>query len=155
MISEATAEDFESLLLGVAPRGLQLPDTPIASVEVLQMLADLAARVREAFSPAAWLVIEHDEVVGLCSVTGLPAGGVLDLGYGIAASRQGRGIAGRAIGDIVAWARKTAYVNALTADTSPANMSSQRVLARNGFNEVGERVDDEDGRLLCWRHALA
>jgi DNA-directed RNA polymerase beta subunit len=40
-------------------------------------------------------------------------------------------------------------VTALTAETSTSNEPSQRVLARNGFVQVGERVDDEDGQLIC------
>jgi RimJ/RimL family protein N-acetyltransferase len=42
-------------------------------------------------------------------------------------------------------------VTALTAETSTSNEPSQRVLVRNGFVQVGERIDDEDGRLICWR----
>jgi len=115
------------------------------------MLADLAEVVRESFSPAAWLIVEDNEVVGLCSVKAPPSGGVIDIGYGVAPTRQNRGIAGRAIGEIVAWARKVPQVRAVTAETTPANFASQRVLERNGFVKVGKRVDEEDGPVLCWR----
>jgi RimJ/RimL family protein N-acetyltransferase len=115
------------------------------------MLADVAAGVRAVFAPASWLIVEQGEVVGLCSVTCPPRAGVVDIGYGIAPSRQGLGIGTRAIGDVVRWARTRPDVTALTAETSPANIVSQRVLVRNGFLAVGERVDDEDGRLHCWR----
>jgi RimJ/RimL family protein N-acetyltransferase len=151
MIVETTREDYASLLLGRAPRNFALADTPIAPVEVLQMLAGVAERVSETFSPASWLIVEQGEVVGLCSVTRPPVRGVIDLGYGIAPSRQGRGIAGRAIREIVAWARSSEQVVAITAETAVANIASQRVLVRNRFVQVGERVDDEDGPLLCWR----
>lgn len=151
MILESTDEDYASLVRGIAPRTFKLPDTPIAPKEVLQMLANVAARVRESFSPASWLIVDDDEVAGLCSVTRPPIGGVVDIGYGIAPSRQNRGIASRAIGDIMAWAQNAPHVNALTAETSPANLPSQHVLSRNGFRKVGERHDDEDGRLICWR----
>lgn len=151
MILETIEADYAALLLGRAPRAFKLPDTAIAPVEVLQMLADVAARVRASASPASWLIIEDDEVVGLCSVTRPPTGGVLDIGYGIAPSRQGRGIAGRAIGDIVEWAWNAPHVEGLTAETSVDNMPSQQVLARNGFRKIGERVDEEDGPLICWR----
>ncbi|WP_353227944.1 GNAT family N-acetyltransferase [Novosphingobium sp.] len=151
MIVETTGEDYAALLSGCAPRTFELADTPIAPIEVLQMLADLAVRVSASFSPASWLIVEENEVTGMCSVTRPPAGGVVDIGYGIAPSRQNRGIAQRAVGDIVQWARSTPGVDALTADTSPANLPSQRVLARNGFCRVGERVDEEDGPLISWR----
>ena len=151
MIMETTSEDYASLLRGCAPRSFELADTPIAPPPVLQMLAEVAATVRKTFTPASWLIIEADEVVGLCSVTRPPCDGVIDIGYGIAPSRQGRGFAGRAIAEIIAWARETVGVTALTAETSKSNEASQRVLARNGFAQVGERVDDEDGQLICWR----
>ena len=151
MIVETTSEDYTSLLLGRAPRHFKLADTPIASTAVFHMLANIAAQVRESFSPASWLIIHDNEVVGLCSVTRPPRDGVIDIGYGIAPSRQNRGIARRAIGDIAAWARTDPRVTAITAETSLANVASQRVLAGNGFVEIAERLDDEDGPLICWR----
>jgi RimJ/RimL family protein N-acetyltransferase len=152
MILETTSEDYASLLRGCAPRSFQLADTPIAPLPVLQMLAEVAANVRQTFAPASWLIIEAEEVVGLCSVTRPPSAGIIDIGYGIAPSRQGRGFAKHAIGEIVAWARQSSGVTALTAETSISNQPSQRVLAANGFAQVGGRVDDEDGQLICWRY---
>lgn len=154
MIVEASGDDFAALIAGRAPRALALPDTPIEAVEVLQMLAHLAARVRATFSPAAWLIVESGEIVGLCSVVRTPADGVIEIGYGIAPSRRGRGCAGRAVADLVAWARQTPGITALTADTAPENRASHQVLARNGFVQIGERIDPEDGRLICWRHGF-
>ena len=151
MIVEMTREDYASLLRGHSPRSFTLADTPIAPVEILQMLADLDARVGETFSPASWLIVENEEVVGLCSILRPPDGGEIAIGYGIAPSRRGRGIAGRAVGEVVAWARVSARVQAITAETGTANIASQRVLIRNCFTQVGTRLDDEDGPLLCWR----
>lgn len=151
MIVETTSEDYVSLLRGNAPRSFALADTPIAPAPVLQMLAEVAASVRQTFSPTSWLIVNAGEVVGLCSVTRPPKHGVIDIGYGIAPSRQGRGFAGNAVSEIVAWARTMPGVVTLTAETSTGNEPSQRVLARNGFIQVGERVDDEDGPLICWR----
>jgi RimJ/RimL family protein N-acetyltransferase len=151
MIVESNGEDYASLLRGCAPRTFKLADTAIAPPEVLQMLANVATKVRAAFSPASWLILEGDEVVGLCSVTRPPADGVIDIGYGIAPSRQQRGIAGRAVAEVVSWAKLMPNVVALTAETSMTNVPSQRVLERNGFLKIGERIDEEDGRLICWR----
>jgi RimJ/RimL family protein N-acetyltransferase len=154
MIIETIAADYAALLLGRAPRGLMLADTPVAPPEVLRMLAGVARSVRVTFSPAAWLIVEGGEVVGLCSVTCPPQDGAIDIGYGIAPSRQRRGIATRAIGAIVEWAQSAPHVTAITAETLPDNPASQRVLEANGFVRTGERVDPEDGQLLCWRRAV-
>jgi len=150
MIIEATGEDYASLLRGLAPRHYRLADTPIAPPEILQMLADLAARIGEAFAPASWLIVEEGELVGLCSVKAVN-GDVIDIGYGIAPSRWNRGIAGRAIGKVVTWAHSAPGIAAITAETTPDNFASQRLLKRNGFRQIGKRVDEEDGPVLCWR----
>jgi len=155
MIVETNREDYVALCLGRAPRRFDNADTPIAPVEVLEMLAGVAAQVWETFSPASWLIVEADQVVGLCSVTRPPTGGVIDIGYGVAPSRRDAGVAGRAIGDIAAWAKASPAVSAITADTSPDNIASQRVLQRNGFVAVGERIDEEDGPVICWRLVTA
>ncbi len=151
MIVETTAADYAALLRSRAPRDFALADTPIAPVEILEMLAGLAAQIRESFSPASWLIVADNEVVGLCSVTRPPRDGILDIGYGIAPSRQRRGLASDAIRDVVAWARTDARVSAVTAETGVENIASQTVLARNGFVRIGERLDEEDGPLICWR----
>ena len=154
MILETTEEDYSCLIQGRAPREYRLADTPIAPREVMEMLADVAAKVWAAFAPASWLIVEDSEVVGMCSITRPPQGGIVDIGYGIAPSRHGRGIAGRAIGDVVRWASSCPDVSALTAETAVGNIPSQRVLIRNGFEVVGERIDDEDGQLSCWLNSL-
>lgn len=151
MILETTKDDYARLILGRAPRDLELADTPIAPPEILEMLAGVAAGVWAVLSPASWLIVESNEVVGLCSITRQPKEGVIDIGYGVAPSRRGRGYAARAIGDIVVWARGCADVTAITAETSTTNVASQLVLRRNGFIRTGERIDDEDGPLICWR----
>ena len=151
MILETHEDDYARLLLGQAPRDLRLADTSIAPPEVLAMLVDLARRVGVDFSPAAWLIVETGELVGLCSITKPPQNGVVEIGYGVAPSRQGRGSAGRAIAEIVRWAKTDPRVEALAAETSTTNPASRAVLKRNGFLPVGERVDDEDGPLIVWR----
>lgn len=151
MILETTKDDYARLMLGLGPRDLDLADTPIAPPAIIEMLAGVASSVWATFSPASWLMVESGEVVGLCSVTRPPEHGVVDIGYGVAPSRRGRGHASHAVGDIVAWARQRADVTALTAETSTTNLASQRVLRRNGFVQTGERLDEEDGPLICWR----
>lgn len=151
MIMETSRDDFAALLLGRAAGALRLADTPVAPPDVLRMLSGLAEEIGKAFSPAAWLFIEEGEIVGLCSIVRPPQDGVVEIGYGVAPSRQGRGVASRAVADLVAWARTRPDVLALTAETSTVNPASQKALAAGGFVPVGERIDDEDGPLICWR----
>ena len=152
MIIEATANDFASILAGEAPRDLRLvSDSAIAPPEVLQMLSDLAGLVRSNFAPSAWMMIEDGELVGMCSIARIPSDGEIHLGYGVAPTKQGQGVARRAIKEIVDWAKSDSRVERLSAETNVDNIPSQRVLERNGFVNVGTRTDDEDGELICWQ----
>ncbi len=153
MLIEAKTQDFAALLRGEAPAPYRLCDSPLGSPEVLAMLAQLADGIRLVFSPAAWMMVEDGEIVGLLSPTRPlnAADRSLHIGYGVAPTRRGCGVATRAVADLAAWAAADDRVHALTAETSVDNPASQAVLAHNGFQVVGERVDDEDGLLLCWR----
>ncbi len=151
IIIEATESDFDALLSGIAPRDVRLvPDSPIVPADVLQMLADLANGLRPHFSPSAWMIVEGDEIVGLCSVVRIPEGGELHIGYGVAPTRQGMGAATRAVASLLAEAQRDTRISAVSAETSIDNIASQRVLERNGFQRIGERVDAQDGPVICY-----
>lgn len=153
-IFEATRADHAALLRGEAPRHFGLAKSPIASMDVLDMLAELAEEVSEDFFPASWLIVEGADVVGLCSIKWPPDHGFFEIGYGISPCRHNRGIASRAIAQVIGWARRQPYLRAITAETLPENLASQRVLTRNGFVAIGERLDEEDGIVICWRRRL-
>lgn len=156
MIIEMTADDFALLIAGEAPRNLRLdPGVAVAPPVVLEMLAGLAGTIAERFEPASWMLTEDGAIVGLMSVTRLPAAGEIHIGYGVAPQRQGRGLATRAVTELLAWARDDARVRYVSADTGIDNIASQRVLERNGFTRIGGRVDADDGPLICWRIATA
>lgn len=152
MIIEMTRNDFALLQQGKAPIGLRLENgVELAPPVVLDMLADLAGQVGEQFAPSAWMLVEDGEIVGLMSVTRLLAAGEIHIGYGVAPTRQGRGVATRAVADLLDWARGGQRVRHVSAETGIDNVASQRVLERNGFARTGERIDPEDGPLICWR----
>ena len=73
------------------------------------------------------------------------------IGYGTAPGEEGRGAATAAVAGMVDWAAGEPAISAVAAETAVANRASQRVLERNGFRVIGERADEEDGSLLCWR----
>lgn len=153
MLVEAGPDAFAALMRGEAPSPYSPCDSPLATPEVMAMLARLADGIGLTFRPSAWMIVEADEVVGLISATQpLDAGDrSLRIGYGVAPSRQRRGVATRAIGDLAAWARMDDRVRAITAETAVDHQASQKALARNGFMVVGAREDAEDGPLICWR----
>ncbi len=155
MIREATDDDFAALLAGNAPEGLTLPDGPIDSPEVLGMLRELAQGIRPQFAPASWLIVDGSEVVGLTSLIAQPDGPAITIGYGIAESRRGRGFASMAVSELLEWAREDTRIAVVRAEAGVDNPVSQRVLERNGFVQTGDRVDPEDGLVICWEAAVA
>jgi RimJ/RimL family protein N-acetyltransferase len=152
MLIEATDAHFAALIAGAAPDGLAVAEGGVETPEMLAMLRGLSAEVGESFQPNAWMMVEDGEVVGLCSLVRTPyVGDTVMIGYGVAASRRQRGIATRAVADVLTWARGDYRVALVTAETTIHNIPSQRVLEANGFARSGERTDEEDGNLVCWR----
>ena len=156
MLVEATDDSFAALIAGVAPPGLRIPEGGVEASEVLQMLQGLARSVRQQITPASWMILADGEIVGLCSITkAFPTPGMIEIGYGLAQSRRGRGHAAAAVAELLAWARSVPDIAAVAADTAVDNLPSQRVLERNGFARIGGRIDPEDGPLICWRVEVA
>lgn len=60
-----------------------------------------------------------------------------DLGYWIDASRTGRGLATRAVAQVLDHARSELRLHRMQAATLRHNEGSQRVLAANGFERIG------------------
>lgn len=60
-----------------------------------------------------------------------------DLGYWVSRAENGRGVATEAVAAVVATAFADAGLHRLQAATLVHNVGSQRVLARNGFTEIG------------------
>jgi len=70
------------------------------------------------------------------------------LGYLLAESAWGRGLATELLGGLVCWAREQAMIGSITGGVAPANGASRRVLERLGFSlvevEVEARGPDND-----------
>ena len=151
MIVPVTSADLHGLAAGRCVAAFPPADSPLADPQILTLMADIAAQIEAQFTPAAWLMVDNGEPVGLCSIKALAPGGSIDIGYGVATSRRRQGAATRAVGEVVAWARADSRVNQLTAETLPEPGPSPRILIANGFVQIGDRIDPEDGRVWCWR----
>ncbi len=119
------------------------------------MLAALSARIGEVFAPNAWLVLEQNCLVGLIALVAEPEGREVRVGYGIAEDQRGRGLASAATQALLGIMQAQAGVDAVLAETSVDNPASQQVLRNAGFVEVGKRIDEEDGELICWRTSVS
>lgn len=68
VLHPASAADLDLLAQGFEPPGAGLPEGGIETPEILAMLRDLAATISPDFEPAAWLVLDGGEIVGLLSL---------------------------------------------------------------------------------------
>ncbi len=106
------------------------------TADALRPLADHP----EHTGPGTFLVAVGGVVVGECGWFGPPdAEGVVDLGYGLAPSARGRGIATEAVALLLAWARQQGALQA-RAEVLPGNEGSLRLLSRLAFRDVGGRA---------------
>src|SRR5215208_1663089 len=115
------------------------------------------ATLRASTSPDPWtlgfaVVHRADErVVGSAAFKGPPDDhGVVEIAYGIAPGYQGRGLATEAAGALVAFALERVDVTTIRAHTLPENNASGRVLAKCGFQQLGQVTDPEDGPVWRW-----
>ncbi|MCQ9164068.1 GNAT family N-acetyltransferase [Arthrobacter sp. STN4] len=85
-----------------------------------------------------WALFDGAEVVGCISLTDIVHGAFQNghVGYWIAQDFQGRGLATAAVGFVVGFATRLG-LHRLQAGTLVHNAGSQKVLARNGFEEIG------------------
>jgi RimJ/RimL family protein N-acetyltransferase len=74
--------------------------------------------------------------IGGIGFKGQPAGGCVEIGYGLAPSARGHGYAAEAVVALLAIAAEHG-LSRVIADTTPDNLASQRTLTRAGFGLVG------------------
>lgn len=86
-------------------------------------------------------VIESDdgEIRGRMNLNNIVRGAFwsADLGYWVDASRLHRGLAGRAVAQMIEYSRSELRLHRLQAATLLHNIGSQRVLLGNGFERIG------------------
>jgi len=82
---------------------------------------------------------DADRIVGRINLNGIVRGALQSgtLGYWIAASHNGRGLATAAVDEVKRMAFGPLGLHRLQAETVPHNAASQRVLRRNGFRPYG------------------
>lgn len=102
------------------------------------------------FAPRLYWVEAIGAIVGTgCFKTGPSDPLGVEIGYGIAEQHRGQGHATAALRHLVAEAFARSDTPHVFATVNPANVASQRVLAKCGFVREGEALDPDDG--LVWR----
>ncbi len=92
-------------------------------------------------------------LVGFGGYKGPPANGEVEVGYAVAPSRQGRGIATSVVGILVDRARSSG-VKLVSAHTLAEENASVAVLRKSGFARTDEIVDPDEGTIWRWELSL-
>ena len=91
--------------------------------------------------PGTFAVLEDGVIVGDCGWFGPPdEDGEVEIGYGLAPSARGRGLGTEAVRLLVDWVRSEGGARSVRAEVLPGNEPSLRLLARLGFEDIGERA---------------
>ncbi|MFD9270501.1 GNAT family N-acetyltransferase [Streptomyces goshikiensis] len=102
------------------------------------------------------LIIERESslVIGSIGLFWPPTEGVLELGYGVVASRRGRGYATEATRALAAFALTAPAVHTVAAGVELSNPASVRVLEKAGFERYATTADDAEAtaRFAITRH---
>ena len=91
---------------------------------------------------------ESGAVVGTGGFKGPPLDGVVEIAYGVDAEHRSKGYATEVAAALVGYAFEFPEVSVIRAHTLPDSIASKRVLAKCGFDHVGEVVDPEDGVVV-------
>jgi RimJ/RimL family protein N-acetyltransferase len=100
----------------------------------------------EDTGPGTFLVTDDGVVVGDCGWFGPPVDGLVDIGYGVAASVRGRGVGRSAVRLLLDWVTAQGATQ-VRAEVLPGNEPSLRLLAGLGFTDVGEHAGHRELRV--------
>lgn len=162
-IPRADYEGSRTLLTERLRLVLQSTEETLARIEALPP-ADRAevsplwlAQVRSSAAADPWThgfaIVDRASgaAIGSCGFKAPPGPeGIVEIAYGVDPDHQGRGYATEAARALVEFAFGSRLVRLVRAHTQPENGASARVLAKCGFERIGEVIDPEDGRVWRW-----
>jgi RimJ/RimL family protein N-acetyltransferase len=158
MLVELVDSDFDAMLRGdeTIREAVAAPPGGVDEASVVAHVRSIAAwQWENGYRGRQWMIVAAGEAVGMIGIKQPPSSeGDVEIGYSIAASRRRRGHATRAVGLVVDVAQRDPSIRSVCADTAVANIASQRVLERNGFESVGTRFDPVGGEMIVWRKRL-
>lgn len=156
---ELSKSDLETLAASRIPAFLAARAEPDSMPPAF--VATRALELAAAGHPSPWsttfLIVSDEDarILGGCGFKTAPNQGQVEVGYGVAAVAQGRGVATAALQLLVLRAFEAGATSVL-AEVAPTNHASTRVVLKAGFKEVGSRVDNENEFVVQWsRHSDA
>jgi RimJ/RimL family protein N-acetyltransferase len=146
--------------LAAADRTSPVPLTPyLAGPDCRGVWEVRAVQVVEDPASAAWItgiVWDPDRrlAVGRAGYHGPPEHGVVEVGYSIDPQHRRQGYARAALRALVDRAVQERGVTTVRASVSPDNVASRDLVVSEGFVEVGEQIDEEDGLEIVYDRSV-
>lgn len=144
----AGAEALERLL------GVSVADGWAGFPEALPVLCAAYSQHPEGQEWGSLFFVERQVkvLVGLGGFKGPPSSeGLVEIGYAIAPTFRGQGLATDAVAQMLRRAFEDASVRAVDAHTLGHANPSTRVLEKSGFLKIGEANDPDEGAIWHWR----
>ncbi|WP_344497752.1 GNAT family protein [Streptomyces enissocaesilis] len=142
VLRPATPDDARPLAEALARSRASMrpwePDRPDAFYTPEGQADRLTAQLAEGRT-VPWILTEGAAVIGGLTLSNLVLGPFrsASLGYWTDVTRTGRGLATAAVAEVCRAARDDLGLHRVEAGTLLTNAASQRVLAKNGFEEIG------------------
>jgi RimJ/RimL family protein N-acetyltransferase len=109
------------------------------------------AEIWHPWLPYLFIFPRDQALVGLGGFKSVPdSERTVEIGYAIAPSYQGRGLATSATSQLIEIAFASGLVDCVCAHTLAESNASTRVLEKCGMTKVSEIVDPEDGKVWRW-----
>jgi [ribosomal protein S5]-alanine N-acetyltransferase len=121
----------------------------LADVIKNKILPSVADKTKNPLYYTFWTIIfkqENTMVADLCFKGEPNEKGEIEIGYGTYPAFEGKGFMTEAVGEMVRWAFEQPHVQAVTAQTDPTNIASQKILEKNNFVEYGRTAEN-----ILWR----
>jgi [ribosomal protein S5]-alanine N-acetyltransferase len=103
------------------------------------VIVDALARHAQGIALPHVILDGADRLAGRIALNNIVRGAFqsCDLGYWVSAAVNGRGLATRAVREMIGAAFSALGLHRIQAATLPHNAASRKVLARNGFTQIG------------------
>jgi predicted GNAT family acetyltransferase len=137
--------------------GAELIDGLHVTQEVIpDIVLELASLALESGQSPLWrepylfLTGEPAIAVGSAVFKSEPVNGRIEIGYGVAASHAGQGVATAGVRQVVEHALSQPELTEVYAETAVNNHASRRVVEKIGFAHIGRRQSEDDGLVDQW-----
>lgn len=138
VLRQPDERDLEAIVTGCRDpevlRYIPMIPSPYAVADATEFLEAVRTNWRDGQERTFSVVNSACEFLGVVTIR-LREGGT--VGYWIAPSARGRGVATRAVKAVVEWAAAEQGIARLQLMTHPGNLGSQRVAEKAGFRRIG------------------